>query len=155
MDTITILIGLLAIMAFIVPIALFKHAQRKRSQLMLANFEAMARQQGLCLSQREAIDQQLCLGLDTEHCTLLRYTATANETNMQIVHLANMAHCRVLAQGNPERGAHTIGLALSPRDGRADTVIELYSSTRSTIEADEAKTKADRWQQLVAPLLRR
>lgn len=155
MDTITILIGILAIMAFIVPIALFKRAQRRRAQLMLADFEAMAQRQGLALSHREAIDQQLCLGLDTEHRVLLRYTSTADGPHMQTVRLADMARCRVNSSGDPERGAHTIGLALSHRDGRGETIIDFYSSTRSNIEPDEAKAKAERWQQLVAPLLSR
>ena len=155
MDTTTIMIGLLEVMAFVLPIVLFKRAQRKRAQRMLNDFIALAQQQGFSLSSHEAWDQQQCMGLDTERRVLLHYTATADSPQLLTVHLTDMAKCRVVSSGSTERGAHTIGLGLTPHSGKDEVVLNIYSSTRSGIDPGQAMDIANRWQRLVAQQLGR
>lgn len=148
MDLFTLIIGIVALLCFIVPIAFFKRSQRKKSQKLLADFRKAAA--GHNISIADVWDNRYCIGIDTDSHHLLYAQQTDDSgLQMQTIALADVAKCRTISNESPERGGHSVHLELTLHNLKEERMLNVYNANRSTMEPADAVQLANKWADII------
>lgn len=148
MDLSTIIIGAGAVLCFILPIALFKLSQRKKAQRLLYEFRQVASDH--IISIADTWDNRYCIGIDTNSRHLLyAQMADIGGLQLQTIALSEVAKCRAISSGSPDRGGLSVHLGLTLRGGNNERELSIYNASRSTMEPAEAKQLAGKWVDII------
>ncbi|TXK45895.1 hypothetical protein FVR03_11350 [Pontibacter qinzhouensis] len=153
MDVTSIIIGLAAVALFIVPILYVQHTQKAKKQKLLQDFEALAGQQKLTISQHDFWDPYYTIGIDSTQ-NMLFYTLRkeGQEQQQVLIDLAAISACTVRCthrEANGEKIIERVDLVFTnPNSRPAEKTLEFYNR-EVNLNFNNELMLAEKWKSLV------
>lgn len=152
MDLSSTIIGLVSVLAFVIPIALIIRASKAKQKKFLSSFVKLAQQQNISLSETEVWDSSYAIGIDSSAKALFYLKKRIDTEEHVAVNLSNMSSCKVLNSSRNVGGStivDAIYLVVSFKSpSEAEKRLEFYSSNHSASITDEPQL-AQKWASMV------
>lgn len=148
MDLPSIIIGLICCALFVVPIIYIQSVQKNKSRKFLADFNNLAAEQQLIMSQHDLWKHCYAIGIDTKANKLFYLKKEADKNHTALVSLSDLAACSV---GNINRNINNnkvidrLELVLSFRNTKMPRqTLEFYNVEKGMALNDELRL-VEKW----------
>ncbi|WP_162055025.1 hypothetical protein [Pontibacter pamirensis] len=153
MDITSVIIGLISLALFAVPVMLIQRKQKQQKQKQLQHFLDIAQQQQLTITQHDLWNHHFAIGIDTEQSILLFLKKRAEGEGMLLLHLSEVAACRVNNVNREVAGNRVIDLIelrfTFQVSGLREQAVEFYNREES-MSLNEELLLAEKWRDIVS-----
>lgn len=152
MDLSSAIIGLVSVLAFVIPIALIVRASKAKHKKFLSIIVKQAQQQNISLSETEVWDSSYAIGIDSSSKVLFYLKRRIDKEELVAINLSTMSSCKVFNSSRNVGGStivDAIYITISFKNSKeTDKQLEFYSSNHSASLNDELQL-AEKWVSII------
>lgn len=157
MDTSSLIIGLGAVLIFVVPFLIFNFNRKNRSKKVKAAFIAEASQMQMHIADSDIWNLHYCIGIDPASMKLLYQKNDSYKPESVLIDLNEIAQCQVknltrTVKNNNEKAVITEAISLIFKNKNAakrESIIEIYNIHNNDAALTEEPQIAKKWEHLI------
>ena len=148
----SLIFGLFTLACFIVPVIYLQNVKKQEKKKFLQDFNLLAKQQGLEISQADFWNHSYAIGIDSQKQKLF-YLKKNNEQEQKIlVDLAELVSCQIINKSRYEQDTmmvdHVLLSLTYQNPGVAEKTLEFYDKNESMTIDDELQL-SEKWNTII------